>query len=56
MPDNGKLVVRVAPGTAVEDEAIHPRPEFFVEGLGEIRLPPQTEWEVGVQVGKNDVW
>ena len=53
--DHGKLVGRIGPLGAVVDQAIHPRPERVVEGLGQIALPPEAEGQIGIEVGKNNV-
>ena len=43
------------PVGAIIDQAIDPPPQFLVQRLAEIFLPPEVERKVGVQVRKNDI-
>lgn len=44
----------VFPSLAVHDEAIHPGPQLRIGLFVQRALPPETEWQIGIEVGEND--
>lgn len=50
-----ELLPRLSPLGTIEEEAIHPGPHFLFQEGREIRLPPEDEGEVGIEVGKDDI-
>ena len=51
----GELCARVFPRAAVEDEAVHPAPDFGVHLLGAFAAPPEGEGQVVVELREDEV-
>src|SRR5215472_10345110 len=54
--DQTHLCAKIIPAMAVVDDSIYPCPKLRVHWLAKFLLPPQVEWEIGVQVREDDVW
>src|ERR1700675_115271 len=52
--DETHLRAKVLPGLAIEDQPIDPGPKLRVHQFGEIVLPPEIKWQIGIEMRKDN--